>query len=128
MTLGPLAPSRPVMHQHRATHDQRQIRMALPSRRRALRAGRAFAGRRAQRMMLVVDELKDFLCQMEIAVLEESPLYEIPRGSIYLVTPPVEHGPWPAATCAAVLRLWHTARLDRSIPSQISPRVEHRRR
>src|SRR5690349_733164 len=60
-------------------------------------------------MMLVVDELRDFLCQMEIAVLEETPLYEIPLGSIDRVTPPVEHGPWPATTCAAVLRLWHTA-------------------
>ena len=26
-----------------------------------------------------------------------------------MVTPPVTHGPWPAATCAAVLRLWHQA-------------------
>ena len=60
-------------------------------------------------MMFVVDELRDFLCQMEIAVLEETPLYEIPLGSIDMVTPPVDHGPWPATTCAAVLKLWHAA-------------------
>lgn len=60
-------------------------------------------------MMLAVDELSDFLSQMEIAVLEETPLYQIPLGSTDLTAPPVEHGPWPAATCAAVLRLWHIA-------------------
>ncbi|MEN3614763.1 hypothetical protein AAH979_35165 [Plantactinospora sp. ZYX-F-223] len=56
-----------------------------------------------------MDELRDFICQMEIAVLEESSLYEIPLGSVDMVTPPVKHGPWPAATCAAVLQVWHTA-------------------
>ena len=60
-------------------------------------------------MMIVVDELEDFLLQMELAVLEETPLYEISMGSIDLVTPPVTHGPWPAASCAAVLRRWHKA-------------------
>jgi hypothetical protein len=60
-------------------------------------------------MMIVVDELADFLRQMELATLEQTPLYEIPMGSVDLVTPPVTHGPWPAAICAAVLRLWHTA-------------------
>jgi hypothetical protein len=62
-----------------------------------------------QRMMIVVDELTDFLLQMELATLEQTPLYEIPMGSTDLVTPPVAHGPWPAATCAAVLKLWHRA-------------------
>ncbi|MDW5326176.1 hypothetical protein [Plantactinospora sp. KLBMP9567] len=56
-----------------------------------------------------MDALTDFLLQMEIATLEETPLYAIPRGSVDLVTPPVTHGPWPAATCAAVLRIWHKA-------------------
>jgi hypothetical protein len=60
-------------------------------------------------MMVVVDGLTDFLLQMELATLEETPLYEIPLGSVDLATPPVTHGPWPAATCAAVLRLWHRA-------------------
>ena len=60
-------------------------------------------------MIRVVDGLTDFLVQMEIATLEESPLYEIPKGSTNLVTPPVTHGPWPATACAAVLRIWHDA-------------------
>ena len=62
-----------------------------------------------QRMMILVDELTDFLSQMEIATLEQTPLYEIPTGSVDLVTPPVTHGPWPGATCAAVLKDWHKA-------------------
>ena len=46
---------------------------------------------------------------MHLAVLEESPLYEIPRGLTDLVPgTPVVHGPWPAATCAAVLRIWRS--------------------
>jgi hypothetical protein len=57
-----------------------------------------------------VDDLTDFLWQMEILVLEEAPLYEIPRGSI---DDPggsaVRHGPWPASTCAAILKLWYQA-------------------
>jgi hypothetical protein len=60
-------------------------------------------------MMIVVGELEDFLLQMELAALEQTPLYEIPMGSTDLVTPPVTHGPWPAASCAAVLSLWHKA-------------------
>jgi len=55
-----------------------------------------------------VDPLTDFLYQMYLAVLEESPLYQIPRGSTDLVPGgPVMHGPWPAATCAAVLTIWY---------------------
>jgi hypothetical protein len=58
----------------------------------------------------LVDEMTDFLCQMQIATLEETPLYEIPKGSVDLVRGgPVHHGPWPAAACAAVLKVWHAA-------------------
>ncbi len=59
--------------------------------------------------MIAVDELEDFLLQMELATLEETPLYEISMGSVDVVTPPVTHGPWPTASCAAVLRIWHKA-------------------
>ena len=55
-----------------------------------------------------VDALADFLSQMHLAALEESPLYEIPRGSTDLVRgTPVVHGPWPAQSCAAVLNIWY---------------------
>lgn len=54
--------------------------------------------------------LTDFLSQMQLAALEESPLYEIPKGSVdQLPSGPVRHGPWPAATCAAVLKTWYAA-------------------
>ncbi|MBG0569315.1 hypothetical protein [Actinoplanes aureus] len=63
-----------------------------------------------QPIMLAVDDLTDFLWQMEIAVLEEAPLYEIPWGSRDGLEPfAVHHGPWSASTCAAVLRLWYEA-------------------
>ena len=62
------------------------------------------------RIILDVDDLDDFLQQMEIAVLEETPLYEIPQGSRDGVAPrAVSHGPWPASTCAAALKLWYRA-------------------
>src|SRR5205807_514286 len=55
-----------------------------------------------------VDALADFLSQMHLAALEESPLYEIPRGSTDLMpAAPGVHGPWPAASCAAVLNIWY---------------------
>jgi len=60
--------------------------------------------------MLIVDDLTDFLRQMEIVVLETAPLYEIPQGSTDGVGPSaVHHGPWPASTCAAILKLWYEA-------------------
>ena len=60
--------------------------------------------------MPVVDDLTDFLWQMEILVLEETPLYEIPQGSIDDPGGSARrHGPWPASTCAAVLKLWYQA-------------------
>jgi hypothetical protein len=55
-----------------------------------------------------VDALADFLSQMHLVALEESPLYEIPRGATDLVPgTPVVHGPWPAESCAAVLNIWY---------------------
>jgi hypothetical protein len=59
-------------------------------------------------MMIGMDDVDDFLRQMAIAVLEESPLCEIPLGS-FTLGDPVVHGPWPAASCAAVLRIWFEA-------------------
>lgn len=57
-----------------------------------------------------MDALTDFLSQMHLATLEESPLHEIARGSVDLLAGrSVRHGPWPAASCAAVLRIWHAA-------------------
>ncbi|MFF5075901.1 hypothetical protein ACFY36_02535 [Actinoplanes sp. NPDC000266] len=55
-----------------------------------------------------MDDLTDFLWQMEILVREEAPLYEIPRGSIDDPAGSArQHGPWPASACAAVLELWY---------------------
>src|SRR6266851_1469764 len=53
----------------------------------------------------------DFLEQMWLVTHEESPLHEVPRGSLDAggSGPAVRHGPWPAAKCAAVLRVWHAA-------------------
>lgn len=60
--------------------------------------------------MLSVDDLTDFLGQMEILVLEEAPLYEIPQGSIDDPAGSARHhGPWPGSTCAAILKLWYRA-------------------
>ncbi|MGA5301595.1 hypothetical protein ACPCHT_16830 [Nucisporomicrobium flavum] len=58
-----------------------------------------------------MDDLADFISQMAILVREEAPLHEIPHGSRDLVGAGavVDHGPWPASTCAAVLTLWHRA-------------------
>jgi hypothetical protein len=57
-----------------------------------------------------VDDLTDFLWQMEILVREEAPLYQIPQGSIDSPGPyAVYHGPWPGSTCAAILKLWYQA-------------------
>ncbi|MEV6846333.1 hypothetical protein [Actinoplanes sp. NPDC051411] len=57
-----------------------------------------------------MDDLTDFLWQMEIGVLEEAPLYEIPQGSIDDPGGSARrHGPWPASTCAAVLEPWYRA-------------------
>ena len=47
---------------------------------------------------------------MEIVVLEEQALYEIPHGSRDGLGPSaLVHGPWPASTCAAILKLWYEA-------------------
>lgn len=57
-----------------------------------------------------MDDLTDFLWQMELLVLEEAPLYEIPQGSIDDPAGAARrHGPWPASTCAAILKLWYQA-------------------
>lgn len=56
-----------------------------------------------------VDVLGDFVGQMTLAAAEETPLYETPRGCTDRVEPPVTHGPWPAASCAVVLRVWFDA-------------------
>jgi hypothetical protein len=53
-----------------------------------------------------VDDLVDFLWNMEAAVREETPLYEIPQGS---QSGAKFYGPWPASTCAAVLKAWYQA-------------------
>jgi hypothetical protein len=43
---------------------------------------------------------------MHLVAVEESPLHEIPWGSTDLVAGTrVVHGPWPAASCAAVLNI-----------------------
>ncbi|HEY7222814.1 MAG TPA: hypothetical protein VH561_04260 [Micromonosporaceae bacterium] len=54
------------------------------------------------------DPILDFLSQMHLAVWENCPLWELPRGStdIYSRHRRVVHGPWPAESCAAVQRLW----------------------
>ncbi|HWS31565.1 MAG TPA: hypothetical protein VN408_02355 [Actinoplanes sp.] len=58
--------------------------------------------------MPAVDDLTDFLWQMKLAVLEQTWLYDIPRGSIDSPGPHARHhGPWPGPTCAAILRLWY---------------------
>ncbi|MEU4620378.1 hypothetical protein AB0G04_10435 [Actinoplanes sp. NPDC023801] len=68
------------------------------------------AGSSARRLGPGMDELTDFLWQMEIAAWEEAWLFEIPLGSIDSPGPwQIVHGPWPAPTCAAVLRLWYDA-------------------
>jgi hypothetical protein len=55
-----------------------------------------------------MDDLTDFLWQMEILVLEEAPFHEVPPGSIDDPTGSARHhGPWPASTCAAILKLWY---------------------
>ena len=53
----------------------------------------------------------DFLQQMYLATLEESPLHEVPEGSLDHrgQGPAVQHGPWQPSRCAAVLRAWHAA-------------------
>ncbi|MEV4705856.1 hypothetical protein [Actinoplanes sp. NPDC049316] len=57
-----------------------------------------------------MDDLSDFLRQMELAALEEASLYQVPAGSVDDPTgSPRHHGPWPGSTCAAVLRLWYRA-------------------
>jgi hypothetical protein len=57
-------------------------------------------------MMSGVDELMDFLWSMEAAVREETALFEIPQGSW---SGGRSYGPWPAATCSAVLKSWYQA-------------------
>lgn len=72
-----------------------------------------------------VDTLADFLAQMHLAALEESPLYEILRGSTDLVPgAPVVHGPWPADSGGAE----HLAcpRVDRSVLPAATVRMERR--
>lgn len=54
------------------------------------------------------DEYLDFVKQLYFAVREESPLYEVPAGSIdMLTTGDVRHGPWRAEDCSRVLSVWH---------------------
>lgn len=53
-----------------------------------------------------MDDLEDFLEQMEEAVGAGEALFEVPMGWLGFGEPAVRHGPWPAATCAAVLRVW----------------------
>ncbi|WP_125811576.1 hypothetical protein [Actinoplanes sp. ATCC 53533] len=59
-----------------------------------------------------MDDVDDFLRQLRIAAFECPPLCEVPLGSYWLGNP-VMHGPWPAATCAAVLKIWYEADLIR---------------
>jgi hypothetical protein len=68
------------------------------------------AGSVLQCRMLGVDDLTDFLWQMEILVLEEASLHEIPHGSIDDPAGSARHhGPWPGSTCATILELWYRA-------------------
>jgi len=61
-------------------------------------------------MVRVDFRLSDFLEQMYLATLEECPLHEVARGSEDDVAGgTVIHGPWPAAGCAAIFRVWHAA-------------------
>lgn len=64
------------------------------------------------RMMAGVDHVEDFLRQMMLTAFECSPLCEIPLGSYWLGSP-IVHGPWPAASCAAILKVWYEAELLR---------------
>ena len=60
-----------------------------------------------------MDEVEDFLLRMEIATLDgEGWLYQTPQGYSVLGGD-VSYGPWPAASCAAVLKIWHRAGLIR---------------
>jgi hypothetical protein len=55
------------------------------------------------------DPVEDFLIQMHLALWENCALFELARGSIDAggnESRHVVHGPWPADSCAAVLRLW----------------------
>jgi hypothetical protein len=49
-----------------------------------------------------------FLEDMNLAVFDESPLHEVPGGWTWQQQGgEVQHGPWLAEDCAAVLRTWH---------------------
>lgn len=57
-----------------------------------------------------VGALTDFLAHLHGAVLDQMFLFDLPLGSNDLLPRGhVEHGPWPAASRAAVIRAWHTA-------------------
>lgn len=63
--------------------------------------------------MAGVDEVVDFLEPLWNETLDgESWLYTLPLGSSWLGTD-ISYGPWPAASCAAVLRVWYEADLIR---------------
>lgn len=60
-----------------------------------------------------MDGTEDFLRRMEIATLDgESWLHEIPAG-YFVLGSGLSYGPWPAASCAAVLTVWYRAGLIR---------------
>lgn len=54
-----------------------------------------------------VDERDDFYRQLQLLVLEEAPLWEVPLGSRDLLpSGEIVHGPWSIAECAQVLVGW----------------------
>lgn len=60
----------------------------------------------------------DFAEQMYTAVVEESPLWELPRGVTDLLPGgAVTHGPWDPAECGAAITCW----LDRGWVELYSP-------
>jgi hypothetical protein len=64
-------------------------------------------------MMMGMDEAENFLLCMQIATLDgESWLYQLPQG-YSVVGSSLKYGPWPAASCATVLRIWYQADLIR---------------
>ena len=56
---------------------------------------------------MVPQGVSDIENEMYVAVVEQAPLWELPKGSIDLEpTGPVVHGPWAAQDCAAVIERW----------------------
>ncbi|WP_157887631.1 hypothetical protein [Frondihabitans sp. PAMC 28766] len=53
------------------------------------------------------DSYSDFVAQMQVAVREETALWELPSGStVLLPSGNVVHGPWPARECSDVMTSW----------------------